>query len=100
MPNNSTQQFPNSERVWDQHFKISGFGVSNAKQKHTTIPEFRKVKGCGTNTSGYRDSGFGKTMELHKNVTSKSRMPKFTKDSISVYLTEFRKHKDLRIFHA
>jgi hypothetical protein len=41
-----------------QDFKIWGFMVSNAKKQHTTTPEFRKVKGCGINTSGFQDSGF------------------------------------------
>jgi hypothetical protein len=39
-------------------FRIWGFGVSNAKQQHTTTPEFQKVKGCGTNTWRFRDLGF------------------------------------------
>jgi hypothetical protein len=47
-----------TNEVTFRDFGIRGFGVSNAKQQHTTTPEFRKVKGCGTNTSGFQDSGF------------------------------------------
>jgi hypothetical protein len=74
MPNNNTQQLPKcekGERMWNQHFGISGFrgfGVSNTKQQHTTTPEFRKVKGCGTNTSGFQDSGF-RGLEKQGNFT-------------------------------
>jgi len=37
-------EFSKGERVWDQHFGISGFGVSNVKPQYTTILEFQKHK--------------------------------------------------------
>ena len=47
-----------TKEVTFRDFWIRGFGVSNAKQQHTTTPNLRKVKGCGTNTSIFQDSGF------------------------------------------
>jgi hypothetical protein len=61
------------ETLWD--FKIQGFGVSNAKQQHTTTPKFRKVKGCGTNTLGFRDSGF-QGFKFQTTTYNNSRIPK------------------------
>jgi hypothetical protein len=48
------------ERMWDHHFGISGFGISGFQiPNHNTqqFLNFEKVKGCGTNTSGFRVSG-------------------------------------------
>jgi len=63
MSNNITKQFANSEKwkgveltLWD--FRIWFFRVSNVNQHNTTIPKFWKVKGCGINPLGFRDSCF------------------------------------------
>jgi hypothetical protein len=40
------------------YFRIRDFGISNVEPQHTTVPKFRKVKGHGTNTSGFWVSGF------------------------------------------
>jgi hypothetical protein len=37
---------------------LQDFRVSNTKPPYTTTPEFQKVKGCRTTTSGFRVSGF------------------------------------------
>jgi hypothetical protein len=56
-------------------FIIQGFGVSNAKQQHTTTPKFQKVKGCGTNTSGFQDLGF-RVFKYQTTIHNNSRILK------------------------
>jgi hypothetical protein len=64
--------------MWDQHFGISGFGVSGFQIPNNNtqqLPEFRKVKGCGTNTSGFQDSGF-RVFKYQTTIHNNSRIPK------------------------
>jgi hypothetical protein len=49
-------------------FIIWDFGVSNVEPQHTIVPEFRKVKGCGTNISGFRVFGVSKFKQQNTTI--------------------------------
>jgi hypothetical protein len=57
--NNS--RIPKVKRKWDQHFGVSGFGISRLQKPNINtqqLPNSKKVKRSGTNTSGFRGSIF------------------------------------------
>jgi hypothetical protein len=57
------------------NFGIQGFGFSNTKRQYTTTSKFQKVKGSGTNTSGFRDSGF-RGFKYQTTIHNNSRISK------------------------
>jgi hypothetical protein len=65
------------KRKWDQHFGVSGFGISRLQKPNINTQQLPnlKMKRSGTNTSGFRGSGF-RDFKSQTSTHNNSRIPK------------------------